>query len=122
MSDCCDDLLFIRAGDAWPMRVVYSTNGVPEPLPGGARLDMRSVDGDLVLSAEIGDGLTHADTGGVTNVIEVLLLGSQTLPLAMGNQRTELLLAIVIFDIGDPDGTRRTILTAKVRVLPKVVE
>lgn len=118
MSGCCDnDVLYVYAGDAWPLTFTYRDQGVLQPLPDSAKLDVRSYDGTLLLTASIGDGLTFGTEG----VIEMLIDGDDTLALAVGGKRTELTLALKIFDSADPDGTAQTVKTNEVVALPQVV-
>lgn len=119
MSGCnTDDVLYVRAGDAWALTFTYSDDGVPQPLPDGAKLDVRSDDGVLLLTASIGTGLEFTDDVGV---IEMLIEGSDTLPLAVDGKRTELTLALKVFDTLDPDATSETIEVREVVAQPQMV-
>lgn len=118
MSGCSDDVLFVYAGDAWALTFTYSDDGEPQPLPDGAKLDVRTDDGTLLLTASIGTGLEFtADVG----VIEMLIEGDDTLALAVGGKRTELTLALKIYETADPDSTGETIVVRELIALPQAV-
>jgi len=117
MSGCSDDVLFVRAGDAWPLTFTYKLAGTPQPLPDGAKLDVRDEAGNLLLTASIGTGLTFGSEG----VIEMLIEGDDTLALAVGGKRTNLTLALKVYDTADPDATGETIVVRSLIGLPRLV-
>lgn len=123
---CDRKILIVRAGDAWSIPFRYTVDGVPDELPDGARLDITDARGDVLLSASIGDGLTFEETtpeGGspVKNIVRLTLDGTQTAPLAQGNRRTELRLALLVYTVADEQGSRRTIVDTDLIVKPRAV-
>lgn len=118
MSDCCDDGLYVHAGDAWPLTFRYKDEGVPAALPNAAKLEVRTRDGAVLLTATIGDGLEFTDEVGV---IEMLIPGDDTLLLAVGGKRTELTLGLKVYDASNEAETGETIVVREVVALPAAV-
>lgn len=120
MSGCSEnDVLYVRAGDAWSLTFTYSDKGVPQTLPDSAKLDVIDAGGAVLLTASIGAGLEF--TGDV-GVIEMLIEANDTMPLAVGGKRTEgLRLALKIYSAVDPDATAETIEVREVIALPQLV-
>lgn len=115
---CNDDILYVRAGDAWSLTFSYKLEGVSIPLPDGARLEIRSATGAVVLTASGGAGLTINTLAGT---IEMQFSGTQTDGLAAANKRTELQMGLKVFDLADEDATEETIAVATVIALPRAV-
>lgn len=114
----CGDVLFVRAGDIWSIGFRYLLDGEPQPLPAGARLQVRDSRGTALLTLSHTAGLTVDAAAGT---IQGLATGTETLPLAVDGKRTELRMALKVFDPANEPGTAETLVDRALVGLPQVV-
>jgi hypothetical protein len=116
---CADRRFFVRAGDAWPVALTYEVDDQPMPLDGlSIKLAVRNAAGDVLLSAASPDDRIYIDLAART--VSLAFTGTDTSAWLDGN-RSQISLAVAIYDPDDEAGTRRTAVVSDIFIFPALV-
>lgn len=117
---CAVPMLYMRAGDAWPVTFRYKVDGVVVDLTGlTAELRMLDVAGSAIYTTDSATGDLSIPTPSNGEIL-LSTQSADTAAWAIGGVRTDLTMALRLYDATDEDGTTTTISTSPVTVLPRV--